>query len=336
MAEISLSDKLKLEKIFEMESGYVLNFSNRAFSSFFDGIAGINIDDIKYQKYGTSKANRLRAFWEIENNEIVARITQEMLLYFKEYSKGKKIDEELYKESLLIAEKLLNIKTTERKLFENDLKHIWGEEPKFKIFISHKADDKLLATSLKKDLSNYGISCFVAHEDIEPSKEWQIEIEKALFSADALVALLTKEFYNSNWTEQEIGIAYARNIDIIPILLGEIPHGFIGKFQALRCDIKTEYKKIISWLLKRNKKMVDIFIHLVENSNSWIRSNDLALFLEDILSLYEYQVHRLIYAFNTKQDVHGAFGFNGHKCNGLFKELIRITGKDYSEKTNIE
>lgn len=42
----------------------------------------------------------------------------------------------------------------------------------FKMFISHLTSNKSSATNLKRCLEQYAISGFVAHEDIEPSKEW--------------------------------------------------------------------------------------------------------------------------------------------------------------------
>jgi hypothetical protein len=81
------------------------------------------------------------------------------------------------------------------------------------------------------------VSAFVAHDDIEPTKEWQAEIERALFSMDALVALLSEDFYGSRWTEQEVGVAIGRGVPVIPIRLGSDPHGLMGKYQALGgCD----------------------------------------------------------------------------------------------------
>ena len=74
---------------------------------------------------------------------------------------------------------------------------------------------------MKNELANYGIASFVAHKDIEPMWEWELEIRRALFSMDFLIALLTEEFSNSNWTDQEIGVAYGRRIPIIPIRIGK-------------------------------------------------------------------------------------------------------------------
>lgn len=73
----------------------------------------------------------------------------------------------------------------------------------FKIFISHLSANKISATNLKKCLKKYAISGFVAHEDIEPSKEWMKEIEKALFSMNGLCAIVVPDFIQSKWCDQE-------------------------------------------------------------------------------------------------------------------------------------
>jgi len=88
-------------------------------------------------------------------------------------------------------------------------------------------------------LKNYAISAFVAHEDIEPTFEWQSEIEKALFSMDALVAILTPGFQESRWTDQEVGFALGRGILVVPLRKGLDPYGFIGKVQGIQADGKT-------------------------------------------------------------------------------------------------
>ena len=58
---------------------------------------------------------------------------------------------------------------------------------------------------LKDALKAYHISSFVAHEDIMPTLPWQIEIERALNTMDAMLAIHTKGFSESSWTQQEIG-----------------------------------------------------------------------------------------------------------------------------------
>ncbi len=55
-------DMKLLDELFEMGSGYVLDFSNQTFSEFFGDELGINIYDPKYELNGTSKAKRLRYY----------------------------------------------------------------------------------------------------------------------------------------------------------------------------------------------------------------------------------------------------------------------------------
>jgi hypothetical protein len=109
----------------------------------------------------------------------------------------------------------------------------WCGARRFRLFISHIAIEKDKATRLKNCLVRYGIDAFVAHEDIEPTLEWQIEIEKALRVMDAFLAIHTVGFAKSIWTQQEIGYAVGRGVKVISLQMGENPTGFISKRQAL-------------------------------------------------------------------------------------------------------
>lgn len=84
MAELSRLDKIKLERVFDMGGGYVLDFSNRTFEDFFLDSLHIEIYDDKYEnEYSGSKANRIREFWKKENNYIVGKCIIELLDYSK-------------------------------------------------------------------------------------------------------------------------------------------------------------------------------------------------------------------------------------------------------------
>lgn len=109
----------------------------------------------------------------------------------------------------------------------------WRDIPHFRLFVSHIATHKDKATRLKTCLVPYAIDAFVAHEDIEPTLEWQSEIEKALQTMDAFLAIHTVGFCKSIWTQQEVGYAVGRGVKIISLQMGENPTGFISKQQAL-------------------------------------------------------------------------------------------------------
>lgn len=85
MSDLSAIEKRKLERALGMSSGYVLNFSNRTFQQlFFDSIE-IDIYDPKYAHRGGSKANRLRAFWDIESNYLVGKVLGLLLDEWNEF-----------------------------------------------------------------------------------------------------------------------------------------------------------------------------------------------------------------------------------------------------------
>lgn len=78
MSSLTDIDKRYLERILGMQSGYVLDFSDATFGEFF-GRHKIDIHGRKYQTYGTSKAKKMRAFWEQEADAVVAPVLSEML-----------------------------------------------------------------------------------------------------------------------------------------------------------------------------------------------------------------------------------------------------------------
>lgn len=61
-----------------MGSGYVLDYSDVTFGAFFNKFR-IDIHGQKYRTYGTSKAKKMRAFWEHEPDPIVGKVLSEML-----------------------------------------------------------------------------------------------------------------------------------------------------------------------------------------------------------------------------------------------------------------
>lgn len=145
-----------------------------------------------------------------------------------------------------------------------------------RLFISHLSSEKVIAQNLKDNLENYAISGFVAHSDIEPTSEWQSEIELALNTCDSGLALLSAKFHESKWTDQEIGILIGHDKLIIPIRKDQDPYGFIGKFQSITFSTEKELANDIFEALVRNEKtkktMARALIKMFEESNSFAES----------------------------------------------------------------
>jgi hypothetical protein len=135
----------------------------------------------------------------------------------------------------------------------------WQGTARFRLFVSHIAIHRDKATRVKACLAVYGIEGFVAHEDIEPTLEWQSEIEKALQTMDAFLAIHTPGFSKSIWTQQEIGYAVARGVKIISLKMGEDPTGFISKQQALarRSQTAEEVAAAINTILSKDPRTRD-------------------------------------------------------------------------------
>jgi hypothetical protein len=81
MSDLTGMEKKKFEQFLGMETGYVLNFSNRSFEEFVRDSTGIDIYDQRYSYASGSNANRLRAFWEKESNSLVGKLMGDMLEY---------------------------------------------------------------------------------------------------------------------------------------------------------------------------------------------------------------------------------------------------------------
>ena len=166
----------------------------------------------------------------------------------------------------------------------------------FKLFLSHLSSFKKTASLLQIALKSYGISGFVAHVDIEPTKEWLEEIEAGLSSMDALAAILMPGFKESSWTDQEVGFAVGRGVLIIPIIRGLDPYGFISKYQGLNAegklvtDVAESIFKILSASSKTKEKMLTC---LVETSLKSVTISEAVQKLKHIESVKDLPIHHL-------------------------------------------
>lgn len=214
---------------------------------------------------------------------------------------------------------------------------LWGMG--LRIFVSHASEQKDLASELGDFLEKQGMSVFVAHEDIHRTLEWQREIEKALSTMDAFVALLTEEFKSSDWCSQELGFAIARTVPIFPVRAGKDPYGFIGKIQALSAKkrvIRSEIEEKFSdhpRMPATELVKFEIFIKDVDNSPSFLESIGLSRRLTRFESVSVELGDKLAEAVNGNVEAWGSWGFNSKREeNGhlnVAEHLTRLTGTDY-------
>ena len=208
---------------------------------------------------------------------------------------------------------------------------IWAAES-FRLFLSHKSEVKKQTSELKDQLKPFGISCFVAHEDIHPTLAWQAEIENPLNSMDGFAALMTEDFHESFWTDHEVGFAFARNVPMIAVKLGRDPYGFIAKFQALKSSWSTAAEDIAGILVK-NDRMFSVYLKELRKCQNWNHGNQLGKLLAGIVSLSSKQIDELVVAYNETEELHGAFAFDGTKERvygpGLVSHLNRLGARRF-------
>ena len=118
MSNLKAREKARLEKLFNMSGGYVLDFSDATIKTFFYDVVGIDIHDEKYCGNGTSKAKKLREFWQLENDYTVGKITKAMIEEYEEklfaspsfssYSSSETENKQLVNSCKAIATRLLS------------------------------------------------------------------------------------------------------------------------------------------------------------------------------------------------------------------------------------
>ncbi len=184
----------------------------------------------------------------------------------------------------------------------------------FRLFISHLASNKEKAHALKEALARYQVAAFVAHDDIEPTREWQGEIESALRTMDALAAIVEPGFVESRWCDQEVGVAIGRGKLILPLRAGADPHGFMGKYQGIQTKgvtVAIVAERMFEVLLANSRssaRMAEAVVERMVVSNSWEQAKRNVGLLERVPALSTPQIARLMQALDDNRQVKDAFG----------------------------
>lgn len=111
MSSLTDIEKRYIEKLLDMGGGYVLDYSDASYGEFFKR-HGINIHGPKYQTYGTSKAKKMRAFWEQDPDLVVGKVLSEMMDSYEADGElnGRDIDRPILEKARGIANRLLGKK----------------------------------------------------------------------------------------------------------------------------------------------------------------------------------------------------------------------------------
>jgi len=180
-------------------------------------------------------------------------------------------------------------------------------------FISYSYTDRKLGHDVKDELSGYGIRCFLAHDDIKPSAQWVREIRRALRTCDVFLPILTDDFHQSKWTDQEVGWALSRNILIVPLKVTVTPYGFLGAYQAVKCDataLGAACTATIDALLEQKPQLhprfIEGFIPVFADSSSFDEAGRRARVLQKCRGYTQSHVRKIARATIDNRQIHGS------------------------------
>ncbi|MCX8794108.1 nucleotide-binding protein [Vibrio parahaemolyticus] len=192
MADLTTLEKKKLERYFGMESGYFSNFSNNSLELFVAEHLSIEIYDEKYNLGSGSKANRVRALWQLESNDVIAKFltaVMEQADFEKDnsYSYTGNTNETLKQECLEIIARLQG--TTPQPQPQPQPQNSITEPAqtqafnwstptmKKKVFIVH-GHDELTKEKVARFISQVGLEPIILHEQVSGSQTIIEKIER--------------------------------------------------------------------------------------------------------------------------------------------------------------
>ena len=136
-------------------------------------------------------------------------------------------------------------------LSDLEMNRIWGDGHKGKslVFLSHRAKFRRQVSKIRDQLESRGLRCFLAHEDVTPTMNWQNEILNALNTMHIFIGFVTDDFHGGGWPDQEIGYACQRDVVRVFVKLGDAdPVGMVAREQALRADWDNAAQQLIAHL----------------------------------------------------------------------------------------
>src|SRR5688572_5565982 len=102
----------------------------------------------------------------------------------------------------------------------------------YRVFVSYAHSDQGIVSDLVNCLGGIGFQV-LWDKHINPSKRFTDEIRELIARSHLFIPVVTERAKESRWVNQEIGMALAMNIPILPISLEGSPDAMIAETQAI-------------------------------------------------------------------------------------------------------
>jgi hypothetical protein len=189
---------------------------------------------------------------------------------------------------------------------------VWPEG-NLRLFLSHLSVHKAEVHEVGEGLKRYGIHGFVAHDSIEPTRDWQDVIEGALRTCEAAVFFLHDGFRESSFCDQEVGFILAQRVPYVALQLGTAPpHGFLGRHQGAYAvnqkpfQLRDTIVNVLASQPQLETPMTEGLVRAFCSTGSWDNTRKLWPLVSTRPNFTPDQMRRLIWAAETNVDIYDA------------------------------
>jgi len=104
------------------------------------------------------------------------------------------------------------------------------------VFLSYSSSDRKVAERIAEALEESGTRVWFDQYALEPGASWTEDIDRALKATDLVVVLLSRQYVQSKWVQQELAAAYGREMEtravtVVPVMLEDcdVPRALASK-----------------------------------------------------------------------------------------------------------
>jgi len=186
--------------------------------------------------------------------------------------------------------------------------------PSIDIFLSYHRNNRDVAKTIKEKLEQRGMQVFMAPDDITGGSKFLSVMYKKIESCHAFIALISNDYPTSEYSDHEIGIALGFDKAVLPICIDEkTPYGFLREYHCVcssDVDIEQKIQEIadtIMILTDTGKEYMDLLIHNLENTGSFVNANHWSKKLAKYSVFTSDQIVRIANARVSNDQIYNSF-----------------------------
>lgn len=203
VADLKSIEKNYIEDFLEMESGYVLDFSNNTFERFIYDSINLEIYEGKgYEEY-CSKANKIRQILKKEPDSKVAQLLEDLVEHksYRDNKRAERLGEEISEFDKTLEKQVKKIIQRLNKE-EVSVTTVPNSSPnkEYDVFISHASEDKYnFVEPLTKALKDAGIKTWYDADQIGWGESIRQSIDRGLINSRFCIVVLSRDFFKKHW-----------------------------------------------------------------------------------------------------------------------------------------